>query len=86
MYRRRKDVSKTYRGVLEMYRKVSEMYQKVSETCREVSRYIGAYRRPNPLVKVNKIIRYATWRIGYTPTLYQTHPRIGRVSDTYSMS
>jgi hypothetical protein len=73
------DVSETYRDVLETYQSVSKMYRKVPGR-------IGAYRIPNPLVKVNKIIQYATLHIGYAPAMYQTHIHIGRVSDTYSVS
>jgi hypothetical protein len=51
----------------------------VSGVSRGVSKHIMTYRRLNPLIKLNKIIRYVTWYIRYTIALYRTRIRIGRV-------
>jgi hypothetical protein len=45
-----------YRDVSKIYQGVSEIYQDILETYWEVLGRIGVYRRPNPLIKVNKII------------------------------
>jgi hypothetical protein len=58
----------------------------ISENASEVSCKLSElYWRLNLLIKLNKIITYVTWRIGYASALYSERTGIRCISDMWSV-